>query len=90
MGGADLLFQESVEREKAQAERLGWGLKQQVERLVTALRDSTQHERQGAMQSLTEDGGRLKADLSQTDTICQHVGALLEERDPFLLIWVRL
>ncbi|KAL2097157.1 hypothetical protein ACEWY4_006364 [Coilia grayii] len=78
---------ESAEMEKSQAERLGLGLKLQVERLVSALRESTQHERQGTMQSLQEDGGRLKADLTQTETICHHVTALLEERDPFLLIW---
>lgn len=75
--------------DKAQAERLSSGLQQQVERLVSAFRESTQHERQDALQSLQEDGGRLRDDLTQTEVIYQHVTALLEERDPFLLIWVR-
>ncbi|XP_076151888.1 E3 ubiquitin-protein ligase TRIM7 [Alosa pseudoharengus] len=78
---------ESVETDQAQADRLSSGLQLHVERLVLALRESTQHERQDALQTLQEDGGRLRADLTQTQAIYHYVTALLDERDPFLLVW---
>ncbi|XP_031416171.2 E3 ubiquitin/ISG15 ligase TRIM25-like [Clupea harengus] len=78
---------ESAEMDKAQADRLSSGLQLRVEQLVSALTESTQHERQEALQSLQEDGGRLRADLTQTEVINHYITALLEERDPFLLIW---
>lgn len=74
----------------AHVERLGNALQGQVERLVQALRVSTTAERQQAIERIQEDCSRVKGDLSQTQGIQHYLGSLLEETDPFLLIWVRL
>ncbi|XP_062337431.1 E3 ubiquitin/ISG15 ligase TRIM25 [Osmerus eperlanus] len=71
----------------AHVERLGNALQGQVERLVQALRVSTKAERQQAMERIQEDCSRVRGDLSQTQGIQHYLGSLLEETDPFLLIW---
>ncbi|KPP70381.1 hypothetical protein Z043_110791 [Scleropages formosus] len=70
-----------------QVERLGASLGAQVERLMGSLRDSAHQERQQVLARLQEDRSRVMRDLQQTRGIQQYLGALLEEKDPFLLIW---
>ncbi|XP_018601498.1 E3 ubiquitin/ISG15 ligase TRIM25-like [Scleropages formosus] len=70
-----------------QVERLGASLGAQVERLMGSLRDSAHQERQQVLARLQEDHSRVMRDLQQTRGIQQYLGALLEEKDPFLLIW---
>ncbi|XP_035655411.1 E3 ubiquitin/ISG15 ligase TRIM25-like isoform X1 [Oncorhynchus keta] len=71
----------------SQVERMGIALQLQVERLVLALRESTRKERQHAVDRLQNNCSRVREDLSQTRDIHHYLGSLLEETDPFLLIW---
>jgi len=59
-----------------------------VGRLVSAVINITEQERQQAMGRVQEDCSRVREDLNQTESIHRFLGSLLEERDPFLLIWV--
>uniref|UniRef100_A0A4W5RVC4 Tripartite motif containing 110 n=1 Tax=Hucho hucho TaxID=62062 RepID=A0A4W5RVC4_9TELE len=58
-----------------------------VHRLVLALRESTLSERQKVMERLQNDCSRVREDLSKTQDIHHYLASLLEETDPFLLIW---
>ncbi|KAG7462180.1 hypothetical protein MATL_G00199750 [Megalops atlanticus] len=71
----------------SQVERLGASLQAQVERLVDALRDSATLERQQALHRLQVDYSRVTRDMNHTEGILKYLSALLDERDPFLLIW---
>ncbi|XP_036407054.1 E3 ubiquitin-protein ligase TRIM11-like [Megalops cyprinoides] len=71
----------------SQVERLGVSLQAQVERLVGALRDSATLERQQALLRLRGDYSRVTRDMNHTEGIHKYLSALLDERDPFLLIW---
>lgn len=68
---------------------MGVHLQLQVERLVLALRESTLRERQKVMEHLQNDCSRVRVDLSKTQDIHHYLASLLEETDPFLLIWVK-
>ncbi|KAL0966324.1 hypothetical protein UPYG_G00293900 [Umbra pygmaea] len=70
-----------------QVERMGAVLQHQVESLVKDLRESARRERQKAIEHLQNNCSRLREDLSQTQDIHYYLASLLEETDPFLLIW---
>ncbi|XP_012995462.1 E3 ubiquitin/ISG15 ligase TRIM25 isoform X1 [Esox lucius] len=71
----------------SQVERMGVALQGQVESLVQALKESTRKERQRVMERLQNDSIRVREDLGQTQDIHHFLASLLEETDPFLLIW---
>lgn len=71
-------------------ERLGTDLQVQVKKLVVALREITKKERQQVIDRVHEDCSRVRDDMNQTQGIQQYLASLLDETDPFLLIWVRL
>ncbi|XP_036453537.1 E3 ubiquitin/ISG15 ligase TRIM25 [Colossoma macropomum] len=66
---------------------LGSALQNQVDRLVAALRNANEQERQQAIDQLQEDFSRVKGGLEKTESIYHYLGSLLRETDPFLLIW---
>ncbi|XP_030628959.1 E3 ubiquitin/ISG15 ligase TRIM25-like [Chanos chanos] len=80
-------IEDSSTADEYQVERLGVALQAQVEELVVALREVTKHEREQAIERLKEESGRVRGDLKLTESIQRYLGSLLEERDPFLLIW---
>ncbi|XP_072544375.1 tripartite motif-containing protein 16 [Salminus brasiliensis] len=71
----------------SQMARLGLALRAQVDSLVMALKNVNEQERQQAIDRLQEDLGRAKGGLEQTESIYRYLGSLLQETDPFLLIW---
>lgn len=72
----------------SQVLQMGSALQTQVGRLVSAVINITEQERQQAMERVQEDYSRVREDLNQTESIHRFLGSLLDERDPFLLIWV--
>ncbi|KAM9428036.1 tripartite motif-containing protein 16-like [Salvelinus alpinus] len=83
----DLTITDMSVANDSQVERMGVDLQLQVERLVLALRESTLRERQKVMERLQNDCSRVRVDLSKTQDIHHYLASLLEETDPFLLIW---
>ncbi|XP_007258099.2 E3 ubiquitin/ISG15 ligase TRIM25 [Astyanax mexicanus] len=71
----------------SQMVRLGSALQAQVDILVEALKNVNEQERQLAFSRLEEDLGRTKGGLEQTESAHRYLGSLLQETDPFLLIW---
>ncbi|XP_066536393.1 tripartite motif-containing protein 16 [Hoplias malabaricus] len=67
--------------------RMGSALQTQVDRLVLALRNANEQERQQTTQRLQENFSRVKGGLEQTENIHHYLDSLLKETDPFLLIW---
>lgn len=72
----------------SQVLQMGSALQAQVCRLVSAVTNITGQERQLALERLQEDFNSVREDLNQTENIQRFLGSLLEESDPFLLIWV--
>lgn len=72
----------------SQVLQMGSALQTVVGRLVSAVINITEQERQQATERVQEDCGRVREDLNQTESIHRFLGSLLDERDPFLLIWV--
>lgn len=72
----------------SQVLQMGSALQTQVGRLVSAVINITEQERQQAMERVQEDCSRVREDLNQTESIHRFLGSLLDEGDPFLLIWV--
>ncbi|KAI7809230.1 putative E3 ubiquitin/ISG15 ligase TRIM25 [Triplophysa rosa] len=71
----------------SQVLQMGSALQAQVDRLVSAVTNITEQERQLALERVQEDFSRVREDLKQTENIHRFLGSLLEESDPFLLIW---
>ncbi len=72
----------------SQVLQMGSALQAQVGRLVSAVIKITEKERQQAMERVHEECSRVREDLNQTESIHRFFGSLLDESDPFLLIWV--
>lgn len=72
----------------SQVLQMGSSLQAQVGRLVSAVIKITEKERQQAMERVQEECSRVREDLNQTESIQRFFGFLLDESDPFLLIWV--
>lgn len=72
----------------SQVLQMGSALQTVVGRLVSAVINITEQERQQATERVQEDCSRVREDLNQTESIHRFLGSLLDERDPFLLIWV--
>nr|XP_021326940.1 E3 ubiquitin/ISG15 ligase TRIM25 isoform X3 [Danio rerio] len=83
------IIEDSSVSDVSQVLQMGSALQAQVGRLVSAVIKITEQERQKAMERVQEDCSRVKGDLNQTESIHHFLGSLLEESDPFLLIWVR-
>lgn len=84
-----LCFQDSLEQDDGQVERLGSDLQVQVKKLVLSLREITKREREQVIERVHQDCSRVREDMSQTLSIQHYLASLLAETDPFLLIWVR-
>lgn len=83
------VFQEdSSVSDVSQVLQMGSALQAQVGRLVSAVIKITEQERQQAMERVQEECSRVREDLNQTESIHRFFGSLLDESDPFLLIWV--
>ncbi|XP_057189686.1 E3 ubiquitin/ISG15 ligase TRIM25 isoform X2 [Triplophysa rosa] len=81
--------QDSSMSDVSQVLQMGSALQAQVDRLVSAVTNITEQERQLALERVQEDFSRVREDLKQTENIHRFLGSLLEESDPFLLIWMQ-
>ncbi|KAI1888654.1 hypothetical protein AGOR_G00187370 [Albula goreensis] len=68
-------------------ERLGASLVAQVELMVGDLCEEAQVEKQQAKDRLRVEQSRVIRDLRMTQDIHKYLRSLLEQRDPFLIIW---
>lgn len=66
----------------SQVLQMGSALQTVVGRLVSAVINITEQERQQATERVQEDCGRVREDLNQTESIHRFLGSLLDERDP--------
>ncbi|XP_051553319.1 E3 ubiquitin/ISG15 ligase TRIM25-like [Myxocyprinus asiaticus] len=81
------IIQDSSISDVSQVLQMGSALQAQVSRLVSAVTNITEQERQQAIQRVQKDCSRVREDVKQTESIHRLLGSLLEESDPFLLIW---
>ncbi|KAF4117557.1 hypothetical protein G5714_002110 [Onychostoma macrolepis] len=82
------IIEDSSVSDVSQVLQMGSALQAQVSRLVSAVIKITEQERQQAMERVQEECSRVREDLNQTESIHRFFGSLLDESDPFLLIWV--
>ncbi|XP_056097142.1 tripartite motif-containing protein 16 [Rhinichthys klamathensis goyatoka] len=81
------IIEDSSVSDVSQVLQMGSALQTRVGRLVSAVINITEQERQQAMDRVQEDCSRVREDLNQTESLHRFLGSLLDERDPFLLIW---
>ncbi|KAL1280702.1 hypothetical protein QQF64_015302 [Cirrhinus molitorella] len=81
------IIEDSSVSDVSQVLHMGSVLQAQVGQLVSAVINITEQERQQAMERVQEDCSRVREDLNQTESIYRFLGSLLDESDPFLLIW---
>ncbi|KPP77174.1 hypothetical protein Z043_103415 [Scleropages formosus] len=83
------MLAETSTADSRQLEKLGVKLQAQVVSFAEALKEYAQRGRDEALLRLQESSTMVARDLMEAEDIHRVLGSLLQEKDPYLLIWVR-